>query len=192
MTDGKLVYAYFGAEGLYAYDFDGTLAWKARLGGIATFGVGVGTSPVLHGDLVILQCDEDSGEKSFIAALDKNTGKEVWRVAAQGPGQLGDADHRRAGERDELVTSGDRARDRLRPRHGQGAVADQGLESNAVPSPVAGDGVVVVSAGYPAKLAMAIAPGGSGDVTGTPRVLWKYTRARPTCPRRSSTATTST
>ena len=79
-TDGRLVYAYFGSQGVYAYDFEGHLVWKASFGGIATFGMGVGSSPILNGDLLILQCDEDTGEKSFIIALDKNTGKEVWKV----------------------------------------------------------------------------------------------------------------
>jgi outer membrane protein assembly factor BamB len=50
----------------------------------------------------------------------------------------------------------------------------KGLESNAVPSPVAGDGIVVVSSGYPTKVAVAVRPGGSGDVTGSDRVLWRY------------------
>jgi outer membrane protein assembly factor BamB len=43
-----------------------------------------------------------------------------------------------------------------------------------VPSPVAGDGVVVVSSGYPAKVAVAVEPGGSGDVTDAGRVKWRY------------------
>src|SRR5688500_8708659 len=64
-TDGKMVYAYFGTEGLYAYDFKGKLAWKAQLGNIATLGMGTATSPVLYENLVILQCDEDNGESSF-------------------------------------------------------------------------------------------------------------------------------
>src|ERR1044072_62489 len=80
VTDGRLVFAYFGSEGLYAYDFKGKQIWKKSLGGIKTLGMGVGTSPVLYENLVILQCDEDSGEKSFIAAFDKKTGNEVWRV----------------------------------------------------------------------------------------------------------------
>ena len=50
VTDGTLVYAYFGAEGLYTYDFQGHLKWSWKTGGIASFGVGVGTSPVLYGE----------------------------------------------------------------------------------------------------------------------------------------------
>src|SRR5881628_1157825 len=79
-TDGRYVYAWFGSEGLYTYDFKGNLAWKASPGPIPTLGMGTGTSPVLYKNLVILQCDEETGEKSFIAALDKVSGKEVWKT----------------------------------------------------------------------------------------------------------------
>jgi outer membrane protein assembly factor BamB len=65
-TDGKLVYAFFGTEGLYAYDFKGKLAWKAQLGKLGTVGMGTGTSPILFDKLVIVQCDEENGEASFI------------------------------------------------------------------------------------------------------------------------------
>ena len=80
VTDGKLVYAYFGSEGLYAYDFAGTLKWKADVGDIPTLGMGTSTSPVLYKNLVILQCDEDNGDESFILALDARTGKQVWKT----------------------------------------------------------------------------------------------------------------
>jgi outer membrane protein assembly factor BamB len=178
VTDGKRVYVWFGSEGLFTYDFGGTLLWKSDLGGIATMGVGVGTSPVLYKDLLILQCDEDNGEKSFIAALDTKTGKEAWRVARKV--QISWATpivvRAKAGarERDELVTAGTEAVIAYDPATGKELWRSKGLESNAVPSPVAGKDVVVLSSGYPAKVAMAIKPGGSGDVTGSPQVLWTY------------------
>jgi outer membrane protein assembly factor BamB len=180
VTDGKRVYVWFGSEGLYTYDFDGKLLWKSELGGIATMGVGVGTSPVLYKDLIILQCDEDNGDQSFVTALDTRTGKPAWRVArkvqiswatpvivkAQAGGK----------PRDELVTSGTEAVIAYDPATGKELWRSKGLESNAVPSPVAGKGVVVLSAGYPAKIAMAIKPGGSGDVSGSPQILWTYAK----------------
>src|SRR6185503_11922184 len=83
-TDGHAVFAWFGSEGLYAYDFSGALLWKKSLGGIAAFGMGTGSSPVLFEDLVILQCDEDNGERSFIVAYDPRTGKELWRCKGTG------------------------------------------------------------------------------------------------------------
>jgi outer membrane protein assembly factor BamB len=79
-------------------------------------------------------------------------------------------------ERDELVTAGTEAVIAYDPATGAELWRSKGLESNAVPSPVAGKGVVVLSAGYPAKIAMAIKPGGSGDVSGSPQVLWTYAK----------------
>jgi outer membrane protein assembly factor BamB len=176
VTDGRAVYAFFGSEGLYAYDFDGKPLWKSDLGGIATLGVGVGTSPVPYRDLVILQCDEDNGEKSFITALDGKTGKPVWRVPRKVQVSWATPIVVRAGARDELVTSGTEAVIAYDPATGKELWRSKGLDSNAVPSPVAGPDVVVVSAGYPAKVAVGIKPGGSGDLTGTPRILWTYNK----------------
>ena len=70
-TDGSGVYAFFGSEGLYAYDMKGKLMWKADLGKMGTVGMGTGTSPILYENLVIVQCDEDNGEASFIVGVDK-------------------------------------------------------------------------------------------------------------------------
>ncbi|HEX9260802.1 MAG TPA: PQQ-binding-like beta-propeller repeat protein [Acidimicrobiales bacterium] len=174
VSDGTLVYAYFGAEGLYAYGFDGTLKWSWKTGGIASFGVGVGTSPVLHGEIVIVQCDEDNGEKSFIVGLDRKTGKEVWRTPRNIEVSWATPILVKSAGRDELVTAGNQAIIGYDPTTGRELWRMKGLASNAVPSPVAGDGIVVLSAGYPTKLAVAVRPGGTGDVTETDRVLWKY------------------
>jgi outer membrane protein assembly factor BamB len=174
VTDGSLVYAYFGGEGLYVYDFAGKLAWKFQPGAIGTLGVGVGTSPVLYKDVVILLCDEDNGDKSFVVGLDKKTGKEVWRAARQIEVSWATPVIVRAGDRDELITAGNQHVIAYDPATGKELWRMKGLASNAVPSPVVGDGVVVLSSGYPDKVAMAVRPGGSGDITGTDRVLWTY------------------
>jgi outer membrane protein assembly factor BamB len=174
VTDGERVYAFFGAEGLYAYDFAGNQRWKASLGGIANLGVGYGTSPILHKGLLIVQCDEDGGEKSFVAAFEAKTGKEVWRTARKIQVSWATPVVVRAGARDELVTAGNEWLIAYDPATGKELWRAKGLESNAVPSPVAGKDVVVLSAGYPAKKAIAIKPGGTGDITGTDRILWTY------------------
>ena len=172
VTDGKRVYAYFGSEGLYVYDFEGRLEWSWKTGGIASFGVGVGTSPVLYEKLVILQCDEDNGEKSFIVALDRKSGKEVWRARRNVEVSWATPILVTSGGRRELVTAGNQAIIGYDPASGRELWRSKGLESNAVPSPVAGDDVVVLSAGYPAKIALAMRAGGSGDAND--RVLWRY------------------
>ena len=174
VTDGKRVYAFFGSEGLYAYDFDGKRLWKAAMPGIANMGVGYGTSPVLHDGFVILQCDEDGGVESFIAAYDAATGKEAWRVPRKIQVSWATPVIVRAGERDELVTAGAEWLIAYEPKTGKELWRSKGLGSNAVPTPVVGKDIVVLTSGYPSKRAIAIKPGGSGDITGSDRVLWTY------------------
>jgi len=176
VTDGERVYAFFSSQGVYAYDFDGKLAWKANLGPIATMSVGDGTSPVLHKGLLILQCDEDNGEKSFLAALDAKTGKEAWRVPRLVQISWATPIIVTAGSQDELITVGTEWVIAYDPATGKERWRAKGLESNAVHTPVAGSDLVVVTSGYPDKVIFAIKPGGSGDITSTPRILWKYNK----------------
>lgn len=176
VTDGRSVFVSFGAEGLYAYGVDGAPLWKADLGGIATMGVGYGISPLLYRDLVIVQCDEDNGERSYLAAFDKKTGRPAWRVARTVQVSWATPILVKAGRRDELVTAGAEHVIAYDPATGRELWRMKGLESNAVPSPVAGEGVVVVSSGYPSKIAIAVKPGGAGDVTHSAQVLWRYAK----------------
>jgi outer membrane protein assembly factor BamB len=174
VTDGRHVYAYFGPEGLYCYDFNGKEVWKKSIGGIATLGLGTATSPVLYENLVILQCDEDEGKNSFIIALDKMTGKDVWRAPRKVQVSWSTPVLVKSGNRTELVTCGTESIISYDPATGKEIWRSKGVESNAIPSPVAGHGMVIVSAGFPAKRAFAIKLGGSGDLTGTPNVVWNY------------------
>ena len=84
-TDGIHVVAFFGSEGLYCYNMDGNLIWKKGLGFLnpGFFAVpsaqwGFASSPVIHNDRVITQCDVNG--QSFIAAFNVKTGKEIWRT----------------------------------------------------------------------------------------------------------------
>jgi len=173
-TDGTRVYAWFGSEGLYCYDFSGRLVWKASLGPIATVGVGTGTSPILFENLVILLCDEDNGDKSFIAALDKKTGKIAWKTARNVQASWGTPLLVRTPERSEVVCSGNEWILSYDPKSGRELWRAKGHGSNAIPSPVAGHGMVFVYAGFPTKRTFAIRLGASGDLTGTPNILWEY------------------
>jgi len=173
-TDGQYLYLSFEAEGIYCYDFDGKRIWKTSLGQIAKGGMGPGTSPVLYQNLLILQCDQEYGEGSFIAAVDKKSGKEIWRTVR---------DQRRSwatpllvqfGQRAELVTSGPDWIVSYDPGSGKELWRAPGVESNPIPSPVAGKDLVFVTAGSAAKRAIAIRLGGSGDLTQSTNVVWRY------------------
>jgi outer membrane protein assembly factor BamB len=171
-TDGRLVFAWFGSEGLYAYDFSGKLAWKKSFGGIPAFGMGTGSSPVLFEDLLILQCDEDNGGNSFIVALDRRTGKEVWRTARPVQGSWTTPVIATSGTHTELVASGNEFIIGYNPRTGQELWRCKGTGGWTVPTPVAAHGIVVASAAHPLKRAVAIKLGGRGDITDTAQVAW--------------------
>lgn len=176
VTDGERVYAFFGAQGLYAYDFDGKLAFKVDVGALPNMGVGDGTSPVLWKDRLILLCDEDTGEKSFVAAFDAKTGKEVWRTPRKVQVNWSTPIVVNASGHDELIIGGFETIAAYDPATGKELWHSKGLESNAVPTPVAAGDIVVLTSGSPSKVAMAIRPGGTGDITDTSRVLWKYAK----------------
>jgi outer membrane protein assembly factor BamB len=173
-TDGKYVYVFFGSEGLYAYDVKGKLAWKADLGKLATAGMGTGTSPILYDNLVIVQCDEENGERSFIVGINKKTGKEVWRTPRKVQVSWATPLLVRTSRRAELITSGNEAVIAYEPATGKELWRHKGVDSNAIPSPVANNEMVFISAGFPARIAMAIKLGGSGDLVDS--VVWKYAK----------------
>ncbi|HEV7396887.1 MAG TPA: PQQ-binding-like beta-propeller repeat protein [Pyrinomonadaceae bacterium] len=172
VTDGKNVYAFFGTEGLFAYDFAGKLIWKAEVGKLGTFGMGVGTSPVLSGNLLIMQCDEEGGDGSFIVAIDKQTGKEAWRTPRKVQASWATPILIKGASREELITAGNEFVVAYDPTTGKELWRHKGVASNAIPSPVANHEMVFISAGFPTKIAMAIKLGGSGDLAES--VVWKY------------------
>ena len=81
-VDGERVYAYFGSYGVIAYDLNGRVVWEAPLP-VLQNNFGSGTSPVLAGDLLILNRQEP--KDPFLVALDPKTGKEVWKRPYQIP-----------------------------------------------------------------------------------------------------------
>ena len=113
VTDGERVYAYFGpGRRLRVRRSTASRRGRPTVGKIKTLGLGIGTSPVLYRDLLILQCDDDDGKESAIVALDKRTGKEVWRtkrdvqVSWSTPVLVDVPATRRRAARTELVTNG--------------------------------------------------------------------------------------
>jgi outer membrane protein assembly factor BamB len=77
-TDGKNIYVFFGEYGMVSYGFDGNERWHVPLGPFNNV-YGMGASPVVVDDKVVLVCDQSSG--SFIAAFNLSDGSEKWRTA---------------------------------------------------------------------------------------------------------------
>ena len=173
-TNGSVVVAYFGSEGLYAYSTDGKLLWQKDLG-IQNAGWffdpdsewGAASSPVLYKNSVIVLCDRQ--KDSFIAAFDLKDGKELWRTARAEVSTWGTPTIVEGKDRAEVVTNGSKAI--------RGYDADTGKElwtlgpnsEIACTTPVAGQGLIFVTAGYPpVQPIYAIRIGSTGNLTLAP------------------------
>jgi outer membrane protein assembly factor BamB len=172
VTDGRMVYAYFGPEGLYAYDFAGRPAWKV-VEHFKTLGLGTGTSPLLFENLVIIQRDEDEGKASVIVAYDKQSGRQVWKTARPVQISWSTPVLVAASNRTELVTNGSELAIAYDPATGKEVWRTKGVESNAIHTPLAGKGLVIVTAGFPEKKVIAIRAGAVAD---DKRVAWTYAK----------------
>lgn len=180
-TDGELVYASFGRHGLVAFDFNGKIVWHRKFGIIDNYH-GPAGSPVLYKDRVFIYQDANPapGQRAFVGAFDKKTGKTLWETPRSETVGWGTAVVITTGERDELVVSSQRRVAAYSPDTGQELWTVRGMTFEVIPTPVVGHGLVFASSGR-AGPTMAIRPGGSGDVTAT-HVAWSSPRGSPFVP----------
>ncbi len=171
VVDGKSVYAYFGNEGLYAFDFSGKQLWSYQPGKVQTLGLGPGASPVMNGNLLFLQCDDSEYKGSHLVAIDKRTGKQVWRaerkelfVSFSTP-VIAEANGHQ-----ELITASMQAVVAYDPATGKELWRGPGVKGNAVTTPVIGHGMAFVASGYPDKYTYAVKLGGQGEA----KPVWSY------------------
>lgn len=166
VTDGERVYVYFGNLGLFAFDLGGAPVWSKPIGPFKTRNNwGTGASPVLHGDRIYIVNDND--EQSFVAAYDRRTGAEAWRVARAEGTNWATPFVWANGSRTELVTSGS---DAVRSYDLSGKILWElkGMSTISIPTPFASHGMLILSSGYvgdPFRPTYAIRPGGSGDIS---------------------------
>jgi hypothetical protein len=170
-TDGERVVVLFGTVGILAsYDMDGGLLWSKDIGALDSgwfydpdFQWGHAASPVIYEDLVIVQADVQ--ESPYLAAFDLQTGEEVWRTAREEIPTFSTPTIYRGEPSDELVTNGTRIRG-YDPRSGDELWSLAPNSEVIVGTPVAGDGLIYVTAGYPpVRPIYAIRPGGEGDIS---------------------------
>lgn len=165
-TDGERVYAYFGNEGIYAYDLAGTLLWSKKIGPFKTrAGWGTGASPIVYQDRVILVNDNE--EDSFALALDAKTGNELWRQPRDEKSNWATPFLWNNGLRAEIVTSGT---NKVRSYDLDGKLLWElgGMSSIAIPTPFADDELLYLASGYimdKKRPILAIRPGAEGDIS---------------------------
>ncbi|MEW6128169.1 MAG: PQQ-binding-like beta-propeller repeat protein [Acidobacteriota bacterium] len=185
VTDGKFVYVYVANLGLWAFDLNGKQVWKTPLEVNPIYlDFGTGSSPALAGNLLVIVNDNE--KQQFIAAFDKQTGRQVWRANRD----IGPQGRRSAwvtpfiwrhalrteivAVGPEVVVSYDLA--------GKELWRLSGMSATPIPMPLAYDGLLYINGGRGAAL-FAIRPGASGDIslsqnqTSNNYIVWSQPRA---------------
>ena len=182
VTDGEVVCAFFGSRGLYCYDLDGRPLWETDLGDMRIrLGFGEGASPALYRDLLIVLWDHEG--ESFLVAFDKRTGRERWRTPRDEATSWTSPLVVELEEGAQVVTSATSAVRGYDVDTGRLLWQDEGVTQNAIPSPVAADGVVFVTSGYRGnRLAAIDLSAASGDIRGSAAVVWSVDRDTPYVP----------
>jgi outer membrane protein assembly factor BamB len=194
VTDGTVVIALFGSEGLYAYDMDGKLLWKQDLGPLNAgwfydpdYEWGAASSPILYKDLVLVQADRQ--EDSFVAAFRVKDGQPAWRTGRDEIPSWGTPTVYQGPPRDELITHGTKFIRAYDPRTGKELWRLGPNSEVTTPTPIVAHGLIFVTNGYRGVQPIyAIRPGGSGDLTlkgeatSSDFIAWSTMRGGPYTP----------
>jgi len=194
VTDGRIVVAWFGSEGVYAYDVDGTLKWKVDLGrvdmgayDIPTYEWGPASSPIIWNGLVILQVDTQAD--SFLLALKADTGETVWKTERQELPSWGTPTVATTSAGPELVTNASNYIRGYDPHTGKELWKLGRSSKITAPTPIAADDLWVVASGRaPERPVFVIRPNARGDITpanGETRnqsIVWSRTARGPYMP----------
>jgi outer membrane protein assembly factor BamB len=169
-TDGTHIVAFFGSQGLYAYDVRGTLLWKRDLGrmdigayDLPEYEWGPASSPVIWRDRVFVQVD--TSREDFIAALDLKTGKTLWQTPREelpswSTPMVTD------GNSPELVTNAPNFIRGYDPLTGKELWRLGGSSKITAPTPIFAGGLIIVASGRaPERPIFAVRPGARGDIT---------------------------
>jgi outer membrane protein assembly factor BamB len=179
VTDGENLYVFFGSRGLYCLGLNGDLKWKKDLGRMQTLHAhGEGSSPVVHGDDLILNWDHEGD--SVLYAFDKRTGRERWKVARDDKTSWSTPLVVEERGTTQVVISATKRVRGYELATGKLLWECGGLSRNVVSSPVAGDGMVFAGNSYDWQAMLAIRlEGAHGDITETDNLVWKLTRLTP-------------
>ena len=169
VADGEAVYALFGVSGVVACDFDGNILWRADVGS-GTAGFGSASSPVLFGDLVIVNA---SIESKTMFAFDRKTGKRVWEAGPINRAWTSPCLIETANGSTELILNHIDEIVGYDPQTGERLWWCEGIHDYVVPVPITHEGVAYCLGGR-SNRTIAVRAGGRGDVTKTHK-LWEVT-----------------
>jgi outer membrane protein assembly factor BamB len=171
-TDGERLYAYFGNVGLFAYSLDGKALWNTRFEPQKMYlDFGTAASPVVDDGRVFVVHDNDG--KSFAAAIDAKTGKQLWKVDRDLPaGGITSGWSTpfvwKHAARTELIVIGRAHAVSYEPATGKELWRIGGLTGQSTPTPIAADGLLYLATGSQGESnrpVFAVRPGASGNIT---------------------------
>ena len=178
LTDGEHLYVPFGSRGYYCYDFQGNLKWQKDLGDMRTkMSFGEGSSPALAGDLLIINWDHEAG--SYLIALNKKTGDEVWRTARDDSTSWSTPLIVAHEGRLQAIVPASKMTRSYDVKTGQLIWEASGLGANVIPTAVTGNGVVYVTSGYTRPAIQAIKLSARGDVSEKNDIVWSIRQNGP-------------
>ncbi len=183
VTDGKNVFAFFGSRGVYCYDLDGNKVWEKDFGvQLKMFNTfGEGSWPALDGNTLLILMDHEGD--SFLVALDKSTGRELWRANRT------DGNTNWSGPvvityqgKKQVVVSASRKVHAYDFETGKPIWEVAGLGQNTIPAPVTDGSILIAMSGFRNPNLLAIRLGREGDLTGTDAIAWQNQRGNSYTP----------
>ena len=182
VTDGEHIFAYFGSRGLYCLDMDGQVKWERDFGQLSKhMNFGEGSSPAIYGDKIIVTWDHTG--PSFIVALDKKTGKDIWKVDRDEGTSWATPYIVEVGGKPQVITSATKLIRSYDLGTGELIWECGGMTQNAIPMPLAADGILFVMSGFRGNALLAIRlAGAKGNITDSDAIVWKHDKDTPYTP----------
>lgn len=176
VTDGRNLYVSFGSRGVYCYDLAGKRKWSRDLGRMLMFNTfGEGTSPVVHGDSLIIDWDHQG--ESFLYCLDAATGQTRWKVPREESSTWATPLVVDFGGRTQVIVHGTPRVRSYDLKTGEPLWACGGQGPSAIPSPVTDGRAVYAMTGFITNSLFAIPLDAAGDISDDDeKVRWKSRR----------------
>jgi outer membrane protein assembly factor BamB len=185
-TDGERLIAFFGSEGLYAYDLKGKQLWKKDLGVLdagwftdPSYQWETGSSPIIHDNVVVILADVQ--KDSFLAAFSASDGKELWRVPRTDVPTWGTPTIHQVGNQTQIIVNGWRHIGAYDFKTGKEIWKMKGMGDIPVPTPIVHEGFVYITQAHgPGSPVYAIRETATGDIslaadaTSNAAIAWSY------------------
>jgi len=181
-TDGENIYAYFGSRGLYCLDFNGNIKWERNFGQMEiVMSFGEGSSPALYKDKIFVQWDHQG--KSYMYALNKKTGEEIWKVERDEITSWATPLVVEVNGKAQVITSATNKVRSYDAETGQIIWECTGMTKNVIPNPLYADGILYLMSGFRGNALKAVdLAQAKGDITGSSAILWEYNQDTPYTP----------